>query len=354
MIKIMHNGKIENVYNFRVPGLSIISNTNDYTIILSAHNEYLSIEQFVIENLISKEGITSEERNSLEKLSIHDAEFWEKINVLFENNNFLKNTKIYIEKNSLLYIEESKRIRNCTLILKENSVLSIGWNTMINGRSEIYVGENNFCLIGADSLLAGGLRIRTNDGHTLISNENDQITNNYKNGVIIGDHVWVGENCNINKNTFVGSESIVASNSLLQNKVYPSYCLLGGAPAKLIKRDISFDSRLSPSNSLLLSVKSKKENCYKYIMYENKFKQAQTSLIFTTFDVKIKFLFDLYKERHISRFYVIDFNFIKNLAPIDVKKYDKLIDVLSDSEFVEKNKFDLISMFIENQYIKRG
>lgn len=349
MLQLILNNKTLCIKYFLIPGLKVNENDN-FHLILKANHEFDSVENFIIDNLTSKRPLSEKDKKDLTKLSVSEREFWDEINKIFDNNKFLKSSIVYAESGSVLFVEESNRIRSCNFFLKKNSTLSLGYNSMINGRSEIYVGENSFCIIGAESLLAGGLRIRTNDGHTVVLPELRSISNNLKTGVIVGDHVWIGENCTINKNSFIGSNNIVASNSLLQNKVYPSYCLHGGIPAKTIKRDVTFDSRLVISNPLNF-LEVNRANLFKDVLIYNRFKEATEHLGNQQIDKRIKYLLLLSKEKFISRFYVANFNFVKNLKPIDLEKYNQLIESMTIPDFVEKNKYLLLKMFIKNTYL---
>jgi len=52
--------------------------------------------------------------------------------------------------------------------------------------------------------------------------------------VIIEDNVWIGSNCTIGKGVRIGTGSIVAANSYVNNDI-PPFHIFGGVPAKFIK-----------------------------------------------------------------------------------------------------------------------
>lgn len=58
--------------------------------------------------------------------------------------------------------------------------------------------------------------------------------------VIVEDEVWIGANSVITRGIKIGKHSVVAAGSLV-NKDVPPFCLVGGNPAKIIKR-YSFES----------------------------------------------------------------------------------------------------------------
>ncbi|MDE6549302.1 MAG: acyltransferase [Muribaculaceae bacterium] len=53
--------------------------------------------------------------------------------------------------------------------------------------------------------------------------------------VTIGDNVWIGDKASIMPGVTIGKGSIVAANSVVTHDV-PPYCVVGGIPAKIIKR----------------------------------------------------------------------------------------------------------------------
>lgn len=56
-----------------------------------------------------------------------------------------------------------------------------------------------------------------------------------KGATVIGENVWIGENACILGGVTIGKGSVVAANAVVTKDV-PSYCLVGGVPAKIIKR----------------------------------------------------------------------------------------------------------------------
>lgn len=85
--------------------------------------------------------------------------------------------------------------------------------------------------IGRDFICAWNVFISDSDWHYI----KGQIT---QSDVIIGDHVWIANNCSILKGTQVGDNCIVSSHSKLISKIYPEGVLIGGIPAKTLKENI--------------------------------------------------------------------------------------------------------------------
>ena len=61
----------------------------------------------------------------------------------------------------------------------------------------------------------------------------------------IGNHVWVGARAVILKNTIIPDNCIVGFSSVVSSKTFigeKGHCIAAGNPAKIIKRDISWDA----------------------------------------------------------------------------------------------------------------
>lgn len=59
--------------------------------------------------------------------------------------------------------------------------------------------------------------------------------NDIEEKVIIEDDVWISANCTIGKGVIIGKGSIIAANSFVNKDIEP-YSIVGGVPAKLIKK----------------------------------------------------------------------------------------------------------------------
>lgn len=116
-----------------------------------------------------------------------------------------------------------------------NATLRIG-NSFIN--REVKIVCNKEITIGDGCVIAMGTVIRDNDGG------NHQIlTEGYQNQkpVMIGDHVWIGENSMILKGVTIGEGAVVAASSLVTKNV-PPHCLVAGSPAKVLRENVNWEA----------------------------------------------------------------------------------------------------------------
>ena len=115
-----------------------------------------------------------------------------------------------------------------------NGKLSIGNDTYINPNTvicsslEISIGNN--CAIAWNCL------VMDNDLHTIVT---DGKTGTRSLPVVIGNNVWIGAHSTILKGVNIGDGAVIAAGSIVTQNVAPA-TLVGGIPAKLIKKNITW------------------------------------------------------------------------------------------------------------------
>ena len=116
--------------------------------------------------------------------------------------------------------------------------LILSKNVIINNNFTAYISSN--CEIGEDTIIAHNVTIVTENHGT-----NPEIDAPYhrqdlvSNPVFIGKNCWIGANVVILPGARLGDNCVVGANSVV-NKCFPDNCIIGGSPAKILKR-YSFD-----------------------------------------------------------------------------------------------------------------
>ncbi len=172
-----------------------------------------------------------------------------------------KNTHIRIHKESSL--EGSGQLSlgiqwDQGMYLPSQLVMRSGSNVTINGEFKIYSGHNiwvnnnsslilgsgyinnnlnlscfNKIEIGHNVAISENVTIRDSDNHTL---NGSQVSGS----ISIGDNVWIGMNVTILKGVSIGSGAVIAAGSLVNQDV-PAKCLVAGVPAKVKKKEVSWN-----------------------------------------------------------------------------------------------------------------
>lgn len=122
-----------------------------------------------------------------------------------------------------------------------HSSVSIGDNTFSNGLSISILEDNSHVSIGSECLFSSNITIMASDTHCVLDKNGTLL--NYGKSIEIGNHVWVGMDVKITKNTQISDNSIIGWGSIITKKFTAPNVIIAGAPAKIVKRDITWDKR---------------------------------------------------------------------------------------------------------------
>lgn len=97
---------------------------------------------------------------------------------------------------------------------------------------------------GEDCMVSRRVSVQSNDGHDIFDvrtgqNINATVELSKSRKVIVGNHVWIGQDATLFYNTDIGDGSIIGAKSLVKNK-FPNNCIVGGNPARMIKSDVAW------------------------------------------------------------------------------------------------------------------
>ena len=128
---------------------------------------------------------------------------------------------------------------NFKLYASEFSKIKIGFNASFNSNVMINARGKGKIFIGNNVLIGPNVVLRSSN-HSFESIEKPVIDQGMKDGeIIINDDVWIGSNAVILPNCRIGKGAIVAAGAVVTRNV-DSYTVVGGVPAKLIKKRINF------------------------------------------------------------------------------------------------------------------
>lgn len=143
--------------------------------------------------------------------------------------------------NNYIEIGDSTLIRGKILVDKASSV-SIGAGTCFNfNTSEIEARDSTKIEIG-EKCLFSHMRMSTSDVHSIFNLDTKKRINKSKD-IKISDHVWIAFDAFICKGAEIGENSVVGAKSLVSGGTYPRNCVIGGNPARILKTNITWDTR---------------------------------------------------------------------------------------------------------------
>lgn len=148
------------------------------------------------------------------------------------NDNFFKlSNSIYPIHNACFSMQ----------IWGKNRKIIVGKNFSIASGLIFLEEDDSEVLIGEDCMFSHNLFIRNSDGHVILDKDK-QIVNQVKT-LEIGNHVWIAAYSTILKNSKIADGSIVGANSVITKRYLESNIVIAGNPAKVVKKDITWDRR---------------------------------------------------------------------------------------------------------------
>lgn len=121
------------------------------------------------------------------------------------------------------------------IVVKKNGIFTFGNQARITGNSTIICHKN--ISIGDRTWISWDCLIMDTDHHKIIVN-NERI--NYDESIMIGDDVWICAKNTILKGTVISNNSILGSDSKISSKIYDENVLIAGNPAKVVKKNITW------------------------------------------------------------------------------------------------------------------
>lgn len=93
--------------------------------------------------------------------------------------------------------------------------------------------------IGADNQFSWNVTMMDNDGHPVFDADGNRL--NAPAPVVLGDGCWIGCDCHVLKGVSIGDGCIVAAASLLNRTHSGSGLMLGGCPARVLKKGVRWE-----------------------------------------------------------------------------------------------------------------
>ena len=146
------------------------------------------------------------------------------------NNNVIRIDSAEFLKLKIKIGDSNSFSHNCTVSIGEKTSC---WDTFI-----FLYEHNSSVTIGRDCMISWNILIWCTDMHT-VTDINGFPTNQGQ-SVVIGDHVWIGRDVHIGKNTQIPPYSIIGWNSNVTAKFDEPNVVIAGNPAKIVKRGINW------------------------------------------------------------------------------------------------------------------
>ena len=179
-------------------------------------------------------------------------------------------------KNNSVYLHNAENIHGKISVTGSENIVIVGGNSPWQSRLNINVngdrcvcfigtgctfvdarffinGDNCNILCGDDCMFSHSTMVRTYDQHCIVDLQSGEWVNKPE-SVIIGPHVWVGQETLILKASTIGRGCIIGSRSTVTSNV-EDCCVAVGSPARVVRRDVSWSRNLMPDNKTVEEVR---------------------------------------------------------------------------------------------------
>jgi len=160
-------------------------------------------------------------------------------------------TKVIIYgNNNKVFIDESIKRFPCTVYIgvadcpTDGCTVTVKKGCTSNGITIRCFEDNSKVEIGEDCMFSANIAIECTDTHAVFDINTKELLN-AGSFVKLGNHVWVGADTSILKNTNIPNNCIIGRQSLVTKSFEEENCLIAGSPAQIKKKNINW-SRLRP------------------------------------------------------------------------------------------------------------
>lgn len=162
--------------------------------------------------------------------------------VEFGRHVILKNCHVRFEGNNhTLRFGDGIKLENVSFFFeKDDSDIIIGNGTWIGPECELSAFDHSKIEIGKGCIFAKECMIRTSDSHVIRNMEGEVI--NRPKDIMIGSHVWLGQQTFVLKGATLPYGCIVGARSTVTASLQAEQnSIIVGQPAKMIKRNIQWE-----------------------------------------------------------------------------------------------------------------
>ncbi|SKB63892.1 transferase hexapeptide (six repeat-containing protein) [Lachnospiraceae bacterium] len=149
-----------------------------------------------------------------------------------------KKSKINLEHNGkLIFKGPADLSQGISIYCHDNATLTIGRGIYTNGYCTIYSRKK--VTIGNDNMWGWNVLLMDSDGHPIFDTDNKII--NEPREINIGNNVWLASDSSIMKGVSIPDGCIVGKGSTVTGIYSEKNAILAGCPAKIIKRNITWN-----------------------------------------------------------------------------------------------------------------
>lgn len=122
--------------------------------------------------------------------------------------------------------------------LGADCIIEIGCDVYSGANLQLTVAEGSSITIGEDTLIANDCRIRADDSHPIYDGYSGKRINKSR-SILIGNHVWIGQESFVLPGSEIGAGAVVGARSMItKSRPVPPSSLVLGSPAQVQRKNI--------------------------------------------------------------------------------------------------------------------
>lgn len=147
-----------------------------------------------------------------------------------------RNDRTYLNiEGTLVFHGEFNIGKGCRIYVGKNAIAQMGGSGYINPNCQFVIMHG--LAIGEGCAISWGCQFLDEDFHKI---ENNKVELENSKEIKIGKHVWIGSNVTVLKGVVIPDNCVIATGSIVTKPFSEENCLIGGVPARILKRDISW------------------------------------------------------------------------------------------------------------------
>lgn len=158
------------------------------------------------------------------------------ISVFGDNNNVCLGENIYAGKLDIAVGQNHKNfgpVHDCKVQIGDGSSFESTQIIIKNSYAKLVIGKR--------CMFAFNVTLYHTDSHPIFDLASGKIINKVKT-MDIGNHVWIGANATVLKNTYISDDCVIGWGSVISGKFDTKHCVIAGSPGKVVKENITWDS----------------------------------------------------------------------------------------------------------------